>query len=370
VHREATPLLGGVAILLAFLIGMSVGGSFRGLLPVTPTLGFLGGALLIFAMGVIDDRVDLGWFSKLLGEIVAAVVLLASLNGEGRFLLSPLGLVLSLLWVVGLTNAMNFLDNMDGICAGIAACVSLAFVGLAALNGQIETAVLAAALGGSAIGFLWFNFPPARIFLGDGGSLLLGYSLAALGILSTRQTEFSLSLLVPVAVLAYPIFDITFVSITRYARGQSLTQGGKDHTSHRLARIQRSDRLTAFAIYGICGALGALALVLQRLSFPPGTVVAFFAVFFSFLAFGIRLARRAPVPTGEAAVADALTETLAVARVDFPDGRLFDRRGNGEDGAGRLGGRSEKRNGHPAETADLRAGALGTVEDVPASDRG
>lgn len=363
VHRESTPLLGGVAIFFAFVIGMGVGGSFRALLPPTPTLGFLGGALLIFAMGVIDDRVDLGWFSKLLGQIVAAILLLASLNGEGAFLLSPLGLVIALLWVVGLTNAMNFLDNMDGICAGIAACVSLAFVGLAVLNGQIETAVLAAALGGSAIGFLWFNFPPARIFLGDGGSLFLGYSLAALGILSTRQTEFSLSLLVPVAVLAYPIFDITFVSVTRYQRGQSLTQGGKDHTSHRLARLRRSDRLTALAIYAICGSLGLLAIVLQRLAFPPGTVVAFFAVFFGFLAFGIRLARQAPVPTVETAVADS----LVAASLDFGDRRLFELRGNPDDGAGRLGGRpagerTEKVNGRPVEAAERRAEVVSVEE--------
>ena len=318
-----------MAIFFAFIIGMGVGGSFRVLLPPTPTLGFLGGALLIFAMGVIDDRIELGWFSKLLGQIVAAVLLLASLNGEGAFLLSPLGLVLSLVWVVGLTNAMNFLDNMDGICAGIAACVSAAFVGLAVLGGQWETAVLAASVCGGALGFLWFNFPPARIFLGDGGSLFLGYSLAALGILSTRQTEVSLSLLVPVAVLAYPIFDITFVSVTRYARGQSLTQGGKDHTSHRLARIQRSDRLTAVAIYMICAALGVLAMVLQRLAFPPGTVVALFGVFFGFLAFGVRLARRAPVDAQAAAggISDALTAASLV-----PEGAIFELRGNGSNG--------------------------------------
>jgi UDP-GlcNAc:undecaprenyl-phosphate GlcNAc-1-phosphate transferase len=284
--------------------------------------------MLIFTMGVIDDRVQLSWFSKLLGQIVAAVLLLASLSGEGAFLLSPIGLVLALLWVVGLTNAINFLDNMDGICAGIAACVALAFVGLAVLNGQIETAVLAASVGGAALGFLRFNFPPARIFLGDGGSLFLGYALAALGILSTRQTELSLSLLVPVAVLAYPIFDITFVSITRYARGQSLTQGGKDHTSHRLARIQRSDRLTAVAIYGICVLLGAVALFLQELSFPPGTAVAFVALVFGFLAFGVRLARNAPVYArgDETGTMPDLGEALAVAGLVAEPHRFAERR--------------------------------------------
>ena len=101
-----------------------------GALSKTPNLGFLGGGLLIFVMGIIDDRADLSWFSKLLGQIVAAVLLLASANSAGLFLFSPLGLVLSLVWVVGLTNAMNFLDNMDGICAGISGVAALAFVGL------------------------------------------------------------------------------------------------------------------------------------------------------------------------------------------------------------------------------------------------
>jgi hypothetical protein len=144
---------------------------------------------------------------------------------------------------------------------------------------------------------------------------------------------------VPVAVLAYPIFDITFVSVTRYARGQSLTQGGKDHTSHRLARIQRSDRLTAVAIYVICGALGLLAMVLQSLAFPPGTVVALFGVFFAFLAFGVRLARRAPVDadSGARGISEALTAASLV-----PEGGIFELRGNGSNGE----------NGHHGQDSD------------------
>ena len=274
-----------MAIVFAFILGMGVGSSVRNLLPPSPTLGFLGGGLLISIMGIIDDRVDLSWFSKLLGQIVASVVLIASVYSSSAFLLSPLGLVLSLVWVVGLTNAMNFLDNMDGISAGISSVVSLTFVGLALLQGQIETAVLAAAVCGASVGFLRFNSHPARIFLGDGGSLFLGYSLASLGLLVARPTELSISLLVPVIAVSYPIFDITFVSVTRFARGQSLTQGGKDHTSHRLARLTQSTRLTVWTIYGMCATVGAVALFLERISFTPLTIAAFVAV-------GLRLRRR------------------------------------------------------------------------------
>jgi UDP-GlcNAc:undecaprenyl-phosphate GlcNAc-1-phosphate transferase len=350
VHQTTTPLLGGAAIFGAFVVGMGVGGSFEALLPPAPTLGFLGGGLLIFAMGIIDDRLDLGWFSKLLGQIVAAVLLLASLNGEGAFLLSPLGLVLSLVWIVGLTNAMNFLDNMDGVCAGIAACVSMGFVGLAILNGQMETAVLAAAVGGASLGFLRFNFSPAKIFLGDGGSLFLGYSLAALGILATRETGFSLPLLIPVAVLAYPIFDITFVSITRSARGQSLAQGGKDHTSHRIARITGSDRLTALTIYGICITLGIVAMAVQALSFPPATIVGFASVLFGFIAFGVRLARQAPVP-GDPTVEPVLSETMPDSLVPAGvNARVFETREQARTENGSTDGGRNGNGAHPAET--------------------
>lgn len=296
VHRQATPLLGGVAIFGAFVLAVAVGSALSGALSFERTLGFLGGAALIFVMGVVDDRVDLSWFSKLLGQIVAAVLLLASENSGGIFLLSPIGLVLALLWLVGLTNALNFLDNMDGLCAGISAVTAFTFAGLALLSGETGTAILALAVAGAAAGFLRFNFPPARIFLGDGGSLFLGYALASLGIMVSPQGSFSLSLLIPVIAIAFPIFDITFVSVTRYARGQSLAQGGKDHTSHRIARVTGGARPTAWVLYAICAGLGVLSLGLQVLSFPPATVVAFVGVVFGLIGFGVRLCRYAPVP--------------------------------------------------------------------------
>lgn len=296
VHRRETPLLGGVAVFGAYCVAILIGGPLSGALSPERAFGFLGGAALIFVMGVVDDRVDLSWFSKLLGQIVAAVLLLASENSGGIFLLSPIGLVLALLWLVGLTNALNFLDNMDGLCAGISAVIALTFGAMAFLSGDLGTAVLALAVAGAAIGFLRSNFPPASIFLGDGGSLFLGYSLASLGLMTSRQMEFSLSMLVPVIAIAYPIFDITFVSVTRYARGQSLAEGGKDHTSHRLDRITGSPRRTALVIYSICAALGLLAIGLQALSFAPATIVAFLAVAFALLGFGVRLCRAAPVP--------------------------------------------------------------------------
>jgi UDP-GlcNAc:undecaprenyl-phosphate GlcNAc-1-phosphate transferase len=300
VHRAPTPLLGGAAIFLAFVLALAAGAGLSKSITPERAFGFLGGATLVFAMGIIDDRVNLGWFSKLLGQIVAAILLLASDNSGGIFLLSPLGLAFALVWIVGLANAMNFLDNMDGLCAGISLVASLTFVVLGALEGDLGTALFAAAVAGATLGFLRFNFPPASIFLGDGGSLFLGYTLASLGVMTARNLDFSFSLLVPAVALAYPIFDITFVSVTRVSRGQSLTQGGRDHTSHRLARLVGGPRATAWIIYGICGVVGLLAVALEILAFAPATVVALIGVVFSFVAFGIRLCRRAPVPDASA----------------------------------------------------------------------
>lgn len=312
VHQEPTPLLGGVAIFGAFVLAAAVGAL------MTPEsagadafgfrrfVGYFSGAAVIFAMGVIDDRIDLSWFSKLLGQIVAAVLLLASDTAGDIFLLSPVGLIFGLLWLVGLTNAMNFLDNMDGLCAGISAVMAAAFAALAFLGGQPGTALLALAVCGAALGFLRSNFPPAKIFLGDGGSLFLGYSLASLGVMITRDHSFSWPLLIPVIAVAYPIFDISFVSITRYRRGQSLAQGGKDHSSHRLARIVGGGRATALVTYLICAALGAVAVGLRVLEQPAATVASVVALFALFVAFGAQLCRRAPVPEPAPPSSDAV----------------------------------------------------------------
>jgi UDP-GlcNAc:undecaprenyl-phosphate GlcNAc-1-phosphate transferase len=298
VHREPTPLLGGVAIFFAVILGMAAGGWIASDVHFGSSRlwGFLLGGTLIFLMGVLDDRFNLGWFSKLLVQLVAGVLLLAGGNVGPFPLFTPAGLLLSLFWIVGLANAMNFLDNMDGIAAGISATASAAFAVLALLMGQSDAAFLAAAVAGASFGFLRYNFSPARIFLGDAGSLFLGYALASAGLAITDQSDTPFALLIPVLVLAYPIFDITFVSVTRSARGQSLTQGGKDHSSHRLARILGGDRPTAWAIYAICAALGIAAILLHALSFSPATIVVAIAALWGFIAFGTTLCRRAPVP--------------------------------------------------------------------------
>lgn len=303
VHERATPLLGGVAVVAGFLAGGLAGWALLGDPPGSRFLGFVVGALLVSTMGVVDDRVNLSWFPKLLGQVVAAVIFLASGGPGDAFFATPIWIVLSLIWIVGLTNAMNFLDNMDGVSPGITAVAALAFVFLGMSMGRPWIAIGAAALCGASIGFVRYNFSPASIFLGDGGSLFLGYALGCSGWIIAWGAETPAALLVPVLVLSYPVFDITLVSVTRYARGQSLTQGGRDHSSHRLCRILAGPRATALTIYGVCLLSCAVAVLLDALAFDPATVTLSAAVLFSYIGFGLFLCRRAPVPesaSGEA----------------------------------------------------------------------
>ena len=254
-HAIPTPLLGGAAIYLAFIISLFIlGDRFY----VNQVAGILLGATLVSFLGLWDDRHPLRPGVKLAGQVVAAMILVAT---DVRVNATPwlwLNIAITLVWVVGITNAVNFLDNMDGLSAGIAGIAAGFFLLFAAMSKQYLVGVLAAALLGACIGFLFYNFNPARIFMGDTGSLFLGFMLAAVGLkLRFPDNSAFVTWMVPVLVLAVPIFDTTLVTISRLRRGLNpLTTPGKDHISHRLARITGSTReavLLCYLLGGICG---------------------------------------------------------------------------------------------------------------------
>ena len=254
-HAIPTPLLGGAAIYLAFVISLFILGDR---LYVNQVAGILLGATLVSFLGLWDDRHPLRPGVKLAGQVLAALILVVT---DVRVNATPwvwLNIVITLVWVVGITNAVNFLDNMDGLSAGIAGIAAGFFLLFAATSKQYLVGVLAAALLGACIGFLFYNFNPARIFMGDTGSLFLGFMLAAVGIkLRFPDNSSFVTWMVPVLVLAVPIFDTTLVTISRLRRGLNpLTTPGKDHISHRLARITGSTReavLLCYLLGGICG---------------------------------------------------------------------------------------------------------------------
>ncbi|MEO8397591.1 MAG: MraY family glycosyltransferase, partial [Chloroflexota bacterium] len=224
----------------------------------------LSGVTFLALVGLVDDRYTLGIKSKMLAEIIATGVLIASGVHIQLFNQPLIDIPLTLLWVVALTNAVNFLDNMDGLAAGLSAIAAGFFTIIAYNQGLTLVSSLAAALAGSAVGFLIYNFSPASSFMGDMGALVLGFVLAVLGIKLKFTSPPDVTWMVPLLVLALPLFDISLVVVTRLMEGRSPGQAGKDHTSHRLLSLGLSQRWTLFVLYTAClffGTLGVLVTV-------------------------------------------------------------------------------------------------------------
>src|SRR6266849_3848193 len=265
VHTDPVPYLGGLAIILAFVGSMVLG------VVVHPLTGsyeqvaaILGGGLVLAGMGLIDDlKVIPGWI-KVPTEVAMGVLLYVVGVAAHPFRNALLDVPLNVGWVVGITNAVNYMDNMDGLSAGVVVIAAGYFFALAALSGQILVASLAAALTGCALGFLWWNRPPARIFMGDTGSLFLGFTLAAIGMkLRFHALPDRVGFFVPIAVMAIPILDALMVSVSRVQRGLSPIHPGKDHMSHRLVRVGIPSRAAVGLIYfasASCGWLGVIVV--------------------------------------------------------------------------------------------------------------
>jgi UDP-GlcNAc:undecaprenyl-phosphate GlcNAc-1-phosphate transferase len=266
VHRKPTPLLGGLAIyagvMLAILVALD--GPAR-----AQSFGIVTGATLVAIVGFMDDR---GWLHHqvklFLGMPLAALILLASGVHANVFEVLAGGsrgywpdVALTVVWVVGITASFSILDHMDGLCAGVAAMASVFFAMLAYLNGQTVVTTLAAATLGAAAGFLRWNFKPAKIFMGDGGAMLLGFLMATLALkLRLAHASNLAGWLAPVLILGATIFDTTLVTISRSRRGLlPFATPGQDHSAHRLANLGLGQRGAVLAIYlagAICGGAG------------------------------------------------------------------------------------------------------------------
>ncbi len=273
VHLNPIPLLGGIAIYLGFVLAVLL---TRHDAPQQQIIGILAGATLLAIVGFLDDGGLLHHQVKLfVGMPLAAVFLIASgIRAQlfSQFIPGPGGLFLdwclTVLWVVGITAAFSILDHMDGLCAGIAAVAAGFFTISAYANGQTMVSTLAAATLGAALGFLRWNFNPAKIFMGDGGAMLLGFLMATLGLkIRPDGALFPLTWLVPVLILGVPIFDTTLVSISRARRGLlPFTSPGKDHTAHRLSNLGLGHRGAVLVLYALAIILGVIALAVPNFS--------------------------------------------------------------------------------------------------------
>src|SRR5215813_4587595 len=266
VHLTPMPLMGGVAIYAGTVLATVLfsGGTARGQI-----MAILAGSTLLLVVGMLDDRKMLHSQLKLMAAMpLAAVILLV--NGIHVSVLpwSAADYAVTVIWVVGLTASFNILDHMDGLSAGLAAIASGFFVVFAVLGGQYLVAPLGAALLGASLGFLRWNFKPAKIFMGDGGALLLGFLLATLGAkLRVPGALPETSWMVPVLILGVPIFDTTLVTISRLRRGLlPFASPGKDHTAHRLVAFGLGQRSAVLVLYAAAIVLGLIALCVGRVS--------------------------------------------------------------------------------------------------------
>ena len=281
IHLQPIPLLGGLAIYSGVLLGMFV--SFGGQ-AITQILGILAGATLVILVGTLDDRGLLHHQIKLfVGMPIAGLILLASgIHAQifSVFLPGRWGVwadaAFTIFWVTGVTASFSIFDYMDGLCAGVAAIAALFFAILAMASGQVLVSTLAAAVMGAALGFLYWNFNPAKIFMGDGGAMFLGFLMATLSLkLRMNGTPHVVDWIVPVLVLGVAIFDMAMVSISRSRRGLlPFATPGKDHTAHRLANCGLGTRLAVIAMYGLGFGFGFLALLVSHLGSAPAVWVA------------------------------------------------------------------------------------------------
>lgn len=262
VHSSPMPRFGGIAMYGAVAVALLV---FRGRFNLEQLVSILLGATWVSFLGIWDDRWGLRPILKLVGQIIAAAILIIT-GVQVQFLpYDLLNWIATAIWVVGLTNSINFLDNMDGLSGGIAAIASAFFLLMAVQNGQYLVGGLSAALLGASVGFLVYNFNPASIFMGDTGSLFLGFMLATLGIkLRFPGNIDAITWMVPVIVLGVPVFDTTLVVFSRIRRGLHPVTPGKDHTSHRLVCMGFTQREAVMLLYLVGGMLGMVAVFVTQ----------------------------------------------------------------------------------------------------------
>jgi UDP-GlcNAc:undecaprenyl-phosphate GlcNAc-1-phosphate transferase len=299
VHLTPIPLLGGLAMYAAVVIAVLF--AFTGAAR-EQVVGILIGATLVAAVGILDDRGILHHQVKLfIGMPIAAAILMVSgihaqvfsviLGGRTGNILDA---ALTVVWVVGITASFSILDHMDGLCAGVAAMASVFFAMIAYLNGQTLVATLAAAVLGAAAGFLRWNFKPAKIFMGDGGAMFLGFLMATLGLkLRLENPSHLVGWVVPLLILGATIFDTTLVTISRSRRGLlPFTTPGKDHAAHRFANLGLGHRGAVLTLYTLGAFSGGAAVLISYLSTRGAALVSVAALTIVFL--GVYFLERAP----------------------------------------------------------------------------
>ena len=274
VHKKPTSVLGGTVILLSFLLGIWLGHPIE-----TEVKPLVIGAVLIYLVGLIDDIYDLTPILKLLGQVIAALVVVyygvtidfISLPIGPTIHFGILGVPITVIWIVAITNAINLIDGLDGLASGVATIALMTIGFIAILQANIFIIMICSVLIGALLGFLCFNFHPAKIFLGDSGALLVGFIVGFLSLLGFKNITF-VSLFFPIVILAVPFIDTLFAMIRRVKKGQRIMQADKSHLHHKLLELGYSHRQTVILIYSIA-LLFSLSSIILYLSQPWGVLM-------------------------------------------------------------------------------------------------
>lgn len=296
-HKDHKPMMGGLAIYVALTVSLLV---FSPPQHIRQLVAIVTGAGLVAFVGLLDDRYSLSWRLRFAVQFLAAGVLVLVGIQIHLFGIALIDIPMTLIWVVALTNATNFLDNMDGLTAGLSAIAAGWFLLIALIQGQILVSLLAAAMLGSAVGFLAYNFAPSSTFMGDMGALPLGFLLATLAIkLNFEMQPLSVTWMVPILVLALPIFDINLVVWTRLAERRSPVSAGRDHTSHRLMTLGLDARQTLFCLYSMCVMFGFIGFIISVAPLPQALTIGIMALVLLLAMFGFMVFIRERYQKGE-----------------------------------------------------------------------
>ena len=269
VHHGLIPRLGGLAIYAGFMVSAvaTIGFTYE-------MVGIMLGATFLIIVGIADDVVSLPPKVKLLGQIIAAAIPVVIFNINIDWIHIPrLGIIylpeiislpLTIFWIIGFINTVNLIDGLDGLAAGVSAIASITVILVAVQQGVFPVAILTAALAGGIIGFIRYNFNPASIFMGDTGSMFIGYMLAAISIFGAVKSAATIALIVPAVALGLPIMDTAFAILRRYTNGRPIFQPDKGHLHHRLLAMGMSQRQAVLFMYAISATLSVAAVVLTE----------------------------------------------------------------------------------------------------------
>ena len=270
VHKHPIPRMGGLAIFIGFIVAVLLFANLD-----RELIGILLGCLIIVITGAIDDKNPMRWWVKLLLEFVAAIVAVSFgvkievlfnpniFSDNASLLLGYLSIPVTIIWILGITNAVNLIDGLDGLACGVSSISSLTMLVVALILGQGGMAIVLAALVGACLGFIPYNYNPAKIFMGDTGALLLGFALATISVTAMFKFYAIITFVVPLLALALPLFDTLFAIIRRLLKGQNPMKPDRGHLHHRLIDMGLSQKQAVAVLYCLSAVLGLTAVVIN-----------------------------------------------------------------------------------------------------------